>query len=132
MRNLALIFLSTVILSKVNVKIIIIGTLWFGFGLLPVIFLPQHAFSMYVVISSVGIFYLFARALDKLIQAALDIASVSAKDPSYGLPEKELFFNCFSLSSNNILTSSKVLISLGARSSLNRVNLGNLKANLES
>jgi len=53
-------------MSKLNVKKIIKGPGWFIFGILPVLFLPEHAFPMYLTIGTVGLFYLFALSLEKL------------------------------------------------------------------
>jgi len=63
---LIIIFFLTAFMSKLNVKKIIKGPGWFIFGILPVLFLPEHAFPMYLTIGTVGLFYLFALSLEKL------------------------------------------------------------------
>jgi len=63
---LIIIFLSTVFMSKQNVKKIIIGFSWFIFGISPVLFLPRHTFPMYLTVGAVGLLYLFASSVEKL------------------------------------------------------------------
>lgn len=59
-------FLTAMFTSKVNVKKIIIGFLWFIFGISPVLFLPKHIFPMYLTVGALGLFYLFTLSLEKL------------------------------------------------------------------
>lgn len=59
-------FSVLILISKTSLKIIAKGLLWFLAGLSPVILLPEHAFSMYLVIASIGLFYIFAISLDKI------------------------------------------------------------------
>ncbi|MDO8487436.1 MAG: hypothetical protein Q7S45_04030 [Candidatus Curtissbacteria bacterium] len=50
---------------KPNLKILARGFGWFIIGLSPVIFLPDHAYAMYLPIASLGIIYIFCAALEK-------------------------------------------------------------------
>lgn len=63
---LIIIFWITIFISKLNVGKIIKGFEWFVFGVLPVLFLPKHAFPMYLTVGAIGLFYLFASSLEKL------------------------------------------------------------------
>lgn len=51
--------------SKIKKTVIIKGLIWFVVGILPVIFLPHHVYPMYLVVSSLGIFYILAKSLEK-------------------------------------------------------------------
>jgi hypothetical protein len=58
---------SLILISKVNIKEIILGLSWFLIGLTPVILVPKHAYPVYLIIASLGIFYILAKALDALM-----------------------------------------------------------------
>lgn len=64
--TLIVIFLILIAKSKIRPKTIFLGLFWFMLGLTPVIFLPYHSYPMYLVIASLGIFYILANCFDKL------------------------------------------------------------------
>lgn len=70
--------LFLIIKAKSDLKKLTIGLIWFVVGIFPVLFLPSHTYSMYVVVGSLGIFYILARALDRLKKYQLQIISVLA------------------------------------------------------
>lgn len=59
------------LITKVSRAIIARGLLIFLFGLTPVFFLPFHVYPMYVVVSSLGIFYIAANYFQKFKKKAL-------------------------------------------------------------
>ncbi len=64
--------------KKLDLASLTKGFIWFVVGIFPVLFLPSHTYSMYVVVGSLGIFYILARALDRLKKYQLQIISVLA------------------------------------------------------
>lgn len=51
---------------KLNLKVLARGFGWFIIGLSPVIFLPDHAYAMYLPLASLGIIYMLCASLDRL------------------------------------------------------------------
>jgi len=63
---LILIFVVVIFKSRTSFEKLFRGFGWFLAGITPVIFLPNHAYPMYLVIASLGILYILAVGLDKL------------------------------------------------------------------
>lgn len=61
---------------KINLKIIIFGIYYFLVAILPVLFLPNHTFSMYLALPSIGIYFLLAYFVASLKSKTLAISLV--------------------------------------------------------
>lgn len=61
--------------KSLNIKLIVFFFSWFILGILPVLFLPNHTFTMYLTLSSIGIYALLAYFLVFAKSRGLIIAS---------------------------------------------------------
>lgn len=73
---LILIFWLLTFWLKSNLKVMAKGFGWFIIGLSPVIFLPGHAYAMYLPLASIGIIYMLCSSLDKLKRYQLTVITI--------------------------------------------------------
>lgn len=59
-------FLVGIFSLKLEIKKITFGISWFLIGLLPVIFLTNHAYPAYLAIASIGLIYIFLQIIEKI------------------------------------------------------------------
>lgn len=70
--------LVLLIKTKLDLGSLARGIIWFIAGISPILFLPAHIYPMYVVIAALGIFYILAKALDRLKKYQPQVISVLA------------------------------------------------------
>ena len=58
-------FVPLVLFTKQDIKMLIRGFGLFAIGLFPIIFFPKHVYPMYLVVASIGIFYILGMVFEK-------------------------------------------------------------------